>query len=59
MTVADSVAALAVSTIAGADARITTTSMGIRLLAPALGEVTAEARVLKLGGTLVPLSVEL
>jgi uncharacterized protein (TIGR00369 family) len=59
MTIADSIAAFAVLTLAGADARITTTDMGIRFLAPATTDITAEARVIKFGRTLVPLHVDL
>lgn len=59
MTIADSAAALAVLTQTGPAAKITTTDMGIRFLAPALADVIVEARVLKLGRTLVPLQVEL
>jgi|SRR2546422_731854 len=59
MTAADSAAALAVLTLAGAIAKITTTDMSIRFLAPALTDVVVEARVIKFGRTLVPLQVDL
>lgn len=59
MTIADSAAALAVLTLAGSLARITTTDMSIRFLAPAVGDVVVEARVIKFGRTLVPLQVNL
>jgi uncharacterized protein (TIGR00369 family) len=59
MTVVDLLAALAVLTLTGANTRITTTSMGIRFLAPARGAIAAQAHVVRLGRTLVPLSVEL
>ncbi len=59
MTVADSVSAFAVLTLAGADANITTTDMNIRFLAPCRSDVTAVAAVIKLGKTLAPVAVEL
>jgi uncharacterized protein (TIGR00369 family) len=59
MTIADSAAALAVLTLAGHMARITTTDMNIRFLAPGLTDVVVEARVIKFGRTLVPLQVDL
>lgn len=59
MTVADSVSAFAILTLAGADAAITTTDMNIRFLAACRTNVTANAAVIKHGRTLVPVSVEL
>jgi len=59
MTIADSTAAFAVLTLAGPIAKITTTNMNIRFLAPALADVVVEARVIKYGRTLVPLQVDL
>jgi len=59
MTVADSVACFAVMTLTGPDEPMTTTDMNIRFLAPCRTDVTAEARVIKLGRTLVPLAVDL
>lgn len=59
MTVADTVACWAILTQAGADARLATTDMNIRFLAPCLTGVTARARVIKLGRTLVPVHVDL
>lgn len=59
MTLADSAAAFAVLSLVDPDARITTTDMNIRFFAPARSDVVAEARVLKLGQTLVPSSVDL
>lgn len=59
MTIADSAAALAVLTLAGPIAKITTTDMSIRFLAPALADVVVEARVVKFGRTLAPLQVDL
>jgi uncharacterized protein (TIGR00369 family) len=59
LTAADSAAALAVLTLAGAEARITTTDMSIRFLSACLTDVTVHARVVKFGRTLVPLTVDL
>ncbi len=59
MTVADSVACFAVMTMTGPDEPITTTDMNIRFLAPCRSDLTAEARVIKLGRTLCPLAVDL
>ncbi len=59
MTVADSVACFAVMTLVGPDVRMTTTDMNIRFLAPCRSDLTAEARVVKLGRTLCPLTVDL
>jgi uncharacterized protein (TIGR00369 family) len=59
MTLADSAAAFAVLTLVDPDEPITTTDMNIRFFAPARSDVVAEAKVLKLGRTLVPLSVDL
>ncbi len=59
MTVADSAACFAIFTMTGPDVRLTTTDMNIRFLAPCLSDVTARARVIKLGRTLVPVSVDL
>ena|SRR5687768_11632476 len=49
MTLADSAAAFAILTRTGADARMATTEMSIRFLAPARDRVTARATVLKQG----------
>ena len=43
----------------GPDAKLTTTDMNIRFLAPCLTDVTARARVIKLGSTLCPVAVDL
>ncbi len=59
MTIADSVSAFAILTLAGADAAITTTDMNIRFLAACRTDVTAHAAVIKHGRTLVPVSVDL
>lgn len=59
MTIADSVACFAVMTLTGPDEPMTTTDMNIRFLAACRSDVTAEARVIKLGRTLCPLTVDL
>jgi uncharacterized protein (TIGR00369 family) len=59
MTVADSISAFAVLTLAGADAAITTTDMNIRFLAPCRSDVRAVAKVIKYGKTLSPVAVDL
>ena len=59
MTVADSVACFAVMTLTGPDEPMTTTDMNIRFLAPCRTDLTAEARVIKLGRTLCPLAIDL
>jgi uncharacterized protein (TIGR00369 family) len=59
MTLADTAACVAVLSLAGADAEITTTDMDIRFLAPCRSDVRAEARIIKFGKTLCPVSVEL
>jgi len=59
MTVADSISAFAVLTIAGADADITTTDMNIRFLAACRSDVTAVAKVIKCGKTLAPVAIDL
>lgn len=59
MTVADSISAFAVLTLAGADAAITTTDMNIRFLAPCRSDVRAAAKVIKYGKTLSPVAVDL
>lgn len=58
-TLADSAAAFAILTLAGAKARITTIEMNTRFLRPALGRVAAKARVLKAGKSLAFCSVEI
>jgi uncharacterized protein (TIGR00369 family) len=59
MTLADTAACIAVLTLAGADASITTTDMNIRFLAACRSDPTAEAKVIKFGRTLCPVSVEI
>lgn len=58
-TAADTVAAAAVLTVAGADASITTTDIHIRFLRPCRSDVTALANVIKAGRTLCPVDVSL
>lgn len=59
MTIADSTACFAILTRTGPAARLTTTDMNIRFLAPCLTDVTAKARVIKFGRTLCPVAVDL
>ncbi len=59
MTLADSIACFAIMTLTGPDEVLTTTDMNIRFLAPCLADVTASARVIKLGKTLCPVAVDL
>lgn len=59
MTVADSIACFAILTRTGAREAMATTDMNIRFLAPCLTDVTADARVVKLGRTLCPVTVDL
>jgi uncharacterized protein (TIGR00369 family) len=59
MTVADSISALTVLTMAGPDAPITTTDMNIRFLAPCRSDVTAIAKIIKYGKTMCPVAVDL
>ncbi|MGD8368252.1 MAG: PaaI family thioesterase [Desulfobacterales bacterium] len=59
MTAADSAACFAIFTLAGADAQLTTTDMGIRFLAPCRSDLTVRAEVIKFGRTLCPVSVDL
>jgi uncharacterized protein (TIGR00369 family) len=59
MTLADTAACIAVLTLAGAEAAITTTDMNVRFLAPCRSDVIAEARIIKFGKTLCPVSVDL
>jgi uncharacterized protein (TIGR00369 family) len=58
-TVADSAACFAVMTQTGPDQPLTTTDIQIRFLAACLTDVTAVARVIKLGRTLCPVHVDL
>ena len=59
MTIADSTACFAIFTRSGPRARLTTTDMNIRFLAPCLSDVTAKARLIKYGKTMCPVTVEL
>ena len=59
MTVADSVACFAIMTQTGPEEPLTTTDMNIRFLAPCLTDVTAVAKVIKLGRTLCPVAIDL
>jgi acyl-CoA thioesterase len=59
MTLADSTAAFAILTLTGPDEPMTTTDMNIRFLAPCLSPATAKAKVIKLGRTMCPVSVEI
>jgi uncharacterized protein (TIGR00369 family) len=59
MTLADTCACVAILTLTGPDAVITTTDMNIRFLAPCLTDAIAEAKVIKFGRSLVPVNVML
>jgi uncharacterized protein (TIGR00369 family) len=59
MTVADSAAAFALMTLTGPDAKMTTTDMNIRFLAPCLTDLIVRAKVIKFGRTLSPMAVDL
>lgn len=59
MTLADTAACVAILSLTGASARIATTDMNIRFLAPCRSDATAVATVLKLGRTLCPVTVAL
>jgi uncharacterized protein (TIGR00369 family) len=59
MTLADTCACVAILTMTGPDAVITTTDMNIRFLAPCLSDATAQAKIIKFGRSLVPVNVTL
>ena len=59
MTVADSTACFSIFTRTGPQARLTTTDMNIRFLAPCLSDITAKATVIKFGRTMCPVAVDL
>lgn len=59
MTLADTTACVALLTLTGAGARVTTTDMNIRFLAPCRSDAIAAATVIKLGRTLCPVAVDL
>ncbi len=58
-TVADCAAWFAIVTQTGPDEPLVTTDLHVRYLNPCLSDVIAAARVIKLGRTLCPVSVEL
>ncbi len=58
-TLADSAAATAVLTVAGAEAKTTTTDMSIRFLAPCLTDARATAHVIKAGRTLLLMEINI
>lgn len=57
--VADCVAWFAIVTQTGPDEPLVTTDMHVRYLSPCNGDVTAVARVIKLGKTLCPVAIEM
>ena len=59
MTLADTAACVAVLTLAGASAAVTTTDMNIRFLVACHSACRAEATVIKFGKTLCPVLVSL
>ena len=59
MTIADIAACFAIFTKTGPHVKLTTTDMNIRFLSPCLSDVAAKAKVIKLGRTLCPVSVDL
>lgn len=59
ITIADSAACFAIFTKTGPFINLTTTDMNIRFLAPCFTDVTVKAKVIKLGRTLCPVSVDL
>jgi len=59
MTLADTAACVAVLTMTGPDAMITTTDMNIRFLAACRSDATARTRIVKFGRSLVPVHVDL
>ena len=59
MTIADTAACIAIFTLTGVEAKLATTDMNIRFLAPCLSQVTAKASVIKLGKTMCPVTIDL
>jgi uncharacterized protein (TIGR00369 family) len=59
MTVADSAAAFALMTLTEPEAKMTTTDMNIRFLAPCLTDLIVRAKVIKFGRTLSPMAIDL
>lgn len=57
--VADCAAWYAIVTQTGPEERLVTTDLFVRYLNPCLGGVTAAARVIKLGRTLVPVQIDM
>jgi uncharacterized protein (TIGR00369 family) len=57
--VADCAAWFAIVTETGPDEPLVTTDLFIRYLAPCVGDVTVEARAVKIGRTLCPVSVQM
>ena len=57
--VADCVAYFAIATVVPLHERLVTTDLFLRYLAPCLGDVTAEARLIKFGRTLCPVDIKL
>jgi uncharacterized protein (TIGR00369 family) len=58
MTIADSIACVAIMTLTGPDESMTTTDMNIRFLAPCRSDAIAEAHVIKLGRTICPVAID-
>lgn len=59
MTLSDTAACIAVLTLAGAQARVTTTDMNIRFLSACKTDAIARAKVIKFGSSLVPVEVNI
>lgn len=59
MTIADSTACFAIFTKTGPSVKLATTDMNIRFLSPCFSDVTSKAKIIKLGRTLCPVSVDL
>ncbi|UCE59484.1 MAG: PaaI family thioesterase [Phycisphaerales bacterium] len=59
LTIADSIACFAILTLCRPGQILTTTDMSICFLGPCFTDVTADARVIKLGRTLCPVAVDL
>ncbi len=59
MTIADITAGIAILTKTGPDIQMATTDMNIRFLAPCLSDVTVEAKVIKIGKTMCPVTADL
>ncbi len=58
-TAADTAAAAAVLTVAGADSFITTTDINIRFLRPCKSDITVVAKIIKAGRTLCPVEASI